>query len=333
VLDDVAYAATTSGAAQFAFSPSGALLYRKRGVASAMATLEWVDSAGKREPLRAKRGSYAEPRVSPDGKRVAMQVTDGSGPDIRVYEPQRDAFTRLTFGGADYRNPVWSPDGQFVVFYSGGNGIFWARSDGAGQPQLLLASQEPMLPSSFPADGKRLAYFQVAGLQQIWTVPVEEDGGKLKAGKSEQFLKSQFNYGRPALSRDGHWLAYQSNASGDPEVYVRAFPDNGSQWPISNSGGTNPVWSRASHELLYQSGDRIMAASYTVKGATFVTDSPHVWLDKLGGTDWDLAPDGKQLVVVSPVQKQQSEAPQQDHTVVLLLNFFDYLRQRVPLDK
>ena len=335
VLDDVAYAAATSGGAQFAFSPSGALLYRKGGVAgSGTTTLEWVDGAGKREPLRAKPGSYAGPRVSPhDGKRVAMQVTEGSNSDIQVYEPQRDAVTRVTFGGATYRNSAWSPDGQFVVFYSVGNGIFWARSDGAGQPQPLLAGQEPMIPWSFTGDGKRVAYFQIAGLPQIWTVPVEEDGGKLKAGKPEQFLKSQFADTQPALSPDDHWLAYESNSSGNNEVYVRAFPDNGGQWRISNSGGTSPVWSRASHELLYQSGDQIMAATYTVKGDTFIPDPPHVWLAKLGGTDWDLAPDGKHLVVATPVQKQQSEAPQQDHTVVFLQNFFDYLRQRVPLDK
>lgn len=218
-----------------------------------------------------------------------------------------------------------------MVFSSAGKGIFSARSDGAGQPQPLLAGQA-LISWSFSADGKRLAYFEVAGAPQIWTVPVEEDGGKLKAGKPEQFLKSQFVDVLPALSPDGHWLAYQSNPSGNGEVYVRAFPDNGSQWQISNSGGSKPEWSRASHELLYQSGDQIMAVTYTVKGATFVADPPRVWLAKLGGTDWDLAPDGKRLVVLTSVQ-QQSAAPQQDHTVVFLQNFFDYLRQRVPLSK
>jgi WD40-like Beta Propeller Repeat len=221
--------------------------------------------------------------------------------------------------------------GPYEIVELIGKGIFWARSDGAGQPQALLPDEPPTFPWSFSADGKRLAYFQVPGLPQVWTVPVEEDGGKLKAGKPEQFRKSQFGDLSPALSPDGHWLAYQSNASGNDEVYVRAFPDNGGQWQISNSGGMFPVWSRASHELLYQSGDQIMAAGYTVKGGTFINDKPRVWLAKLGGTAWDLAPDGKRLVVLTPVQ--QAEAPQRNHTVVFLLNFFDYLRQRVPLDK
>ena len=92
------------------------------------------------------------------------------------------------------------------------------------------------------------------------------------------------------------------------------------------------MWSHTSHDLLYQSGDQIMAASYTVKGDTFVADKPRVWLAKLGGaTAFGLAPDGKRVAVTAPVET--SEAPKADHEVVFLFNFFDYLRQRVPLPK
>ena len=74
-----------------------------------------------------------------------------------------------------------------------------------------------------------------------------------------------------------------------------------------------------------------MAASYTVKGDTFVAEKPRVWVAKLGGTIWDLAPDGKRALVLTPVES--AEAPKQEHEVVFLENFFDYLRQRVPLGK
>ena len=147
---------------------------------------------------------------------------------------------------------------------------------------------------------------------QIWTVPLENhsplasEGGQLKAGKPEQFLKSGFSDSAPAFSPDGRWMAYVSNESGTSEVYVRAFPPpssgQGGKWQIPNSGGTVPRWSRTGHELMYQLGDQIMAASYTVKGDTFLADKPRVWISRFGGTIWDLAPDGKRVVVVAPLE-------------------------------
>ena len=92
-----------------------------------------------------------------------------------------------------------------------------------------------------------------------------------------------------------------------------------------------PHWSRNGHELVYQSGDQILTASYTIQGNSFVAEKPRVWIAKLGGTDWDLAPDGKRVLVLAPVET--AEAPKQEHEVVLLENFFDELRRKVPVGK
>jgi len=340
ILDDVAHD-SPGGAGQFAISGApdghGTLVYRRAGgSASRMTTLQWVDPAGSKEPLLAKPGVYSDPTLSPDGKRVALEVGNGGSRDIWVYDPQRDAMTRLTFGvGLSYA-AVWSPDGQFVVFTSGGNGIWQARADGASRPQALTQSKPIQYPGSFAPDGRRLAYMELAANVQIWTLPVEELGGQLKAGKPEQFLKSSFNDAVPTFSPDGRWLAYYSNESGKYEVYVRAFPPpssgQGGKWQISNGGAdTGARWSQNGHELLYQSGDQIMAASYIVKGDAFLAEKPRVWIDKLGGTDWDLAPDGKRVAVLTPVESAQ--APRQEHQVVFLENFFDELRRRVPVGK
>jgi len=298
-------------------------------------TFQWVDANGKKEPLRAKPGAYSNPHVSPDGKEITMVVADGSNTDVWAYDTQRDAMRRLTFGGGAYAQPIWSPDGKYVFIGSLGKGMFWTRADGAGQPQPLLAAKSPdQVPISLTPDGKRLGYLDIsAGGPQLWTLPLEETNGQIKAGKPEQFLKSQFQDIGPAFSPDGKWVAYHSNASGGNDVYVRAFPapasGQGGQWQVSNSGGTNPVWSRNGHDLLYQSGGQIMAVSYSVKGDTFVYEKPRVWLAKLGGTAWDLAPDGKRVLVVTPADSP--EAPKQDHEVVFLENFFDELRRRAPL--
>jgi serine/threonine-protein kinase len=339
VLDDVAYWSQL-GTGQFDFSRTGTLVYRRSsgGASVIMTTLHWVDPTGKKEVLLGKPGVYANPSLSPDGKRVALTIGEGVSSDVWVYDPQRDAMTRLTFSGASfYDYPTWTPDGKYVVLGRlAGGGIFQTRADGAGQPQALTQSKSLQYPMSFTPDGKRLAYFETGGAganYQIWTAPLEEQGGQLKAGKPEQFLKSSFSDAGPAFSPDGRWLAYVSNESGRYEVYVRAFPPplsgQGGKWQISNGGvDAVPRWSRNGHELLYQSGDRIMAVSYTVKGDTFVPEKPRVWIAKLGGTQWDLAPDGKRVATLTPVES--AEAPKQEHEVVFLENFFDELRRRVP---
>lgn len=332
VLDDLS---TGSGRFDFSSAPSGhgTLVYRRTsGGGTRMLTLQWVGPTGKVEPLRAKPGLYMSPSVSRDGKRVALTAYEGGSPDVWIYDMQRDAMTRLTFGGATYRWSAWSPYAQYLVFTSDGNGIFQARADGTSQPQALLQDRPFQFPCSFTPDGKRLVYFEAAGNYQIWTVPLEDTGGRLKAGKPEQFLKSSFNDVYPSFSPDGRWLAYSSDESGKYEVYVRAFPSpssgQGGKWQISNSGGTWPRWSRSGHEIVYQSGERIMTVSYIVNGDTFVAETPRLWIAKLGGAQWDLVPNGKGVLVLTPVES--AEAPRQEHEVVFLINFFDELRRRVP---
>lgn len=343
VLDGIAYEGI-GGAPHFDISRTGILVYRKasRGAADRVTTIQWLEAAGKKERLLAKPGAYGAPSLSPDGKRLAVEVGAESRRDVWVYDTQREGLTPLTFGGGFYVSPIWSPDGRYVVFGSAGSvaGMFWARADGAGQPWALTQGKNDR-PSSFSPDGKRLAYFEQdnasgsVGLQ-IWTVPVEDSGGQLRAGKPEQFLKTQFRDCCPVFSPNGQWLAYESNESGRTEVYVRAFrpgaAGQGGKWPISNGGGESPRWSRKDRELLYQAGDQMMAVKYMVKDDVFVAEKPRVWAAKLGGaTDFDLSPDGKRLAVVTPVETP--EPPKREHEVTMVFNFFDELRRRAPVGK
>ncbi len=341
VLDGVAYE-TLGASADFDVSRTVTLVYRKvSGSGSEMTTVQWLDAAGKKEPLLAKPGAYRDPALSPDGKRLAVEVSEGSSRDVWVYEQQRDAMTRLTFGGF-YLFPIWRPDGRYVIFSDGaGGGIFWARADGAGLPQAFMQSKNIQAPWSFSPDGKRLAYFErdsSAGTAdfQIWTLPVEESGGQLIAGRPEQFLKSQSSECCPLFSSDGQWLAYQSYESGKSEVYVRPFPPKapglGVKWQVSNGGGKSAVWSRNGRELLYRSGDQIMVVKYAVRGDSFVPEKPRVWLPKLGGaSEFDLAPDGKRVAIVVPAGTPEGNQPA--HEVTFVFNFSDELRRRVPVEK
>jgi serine/threonine-protein kinase len=340
ILDDVAYQAL-SGGAQFDVSRSGTLVYRKRSGSTepAVATIQWLtpgtDGAGKKEPLRSKAGNYMSPRVSPDGTRVAMMASEQGATGLWVYDPRRDVMTRLTSGGITA--VAWSPDSRYLFFGTLRSGILWTRADGASEPRPLTGSKTNQIPWSISPDGKRLVYSEFAEVGQLWTLPLEENNGQVKAGKPEPFRKNPFTETNAAFSPDGKWLAYCSNATGSYEVFVQSFPETGGRWQISNTGGTFPVWSPKGHDLLYQSGDQIMAVAYTAYGDRFVAEKPRVWLAKLGGfragfgTAWDLAPDGKRVAVVTPAETP--EAPKQDHEIVMLLNFFDELRRRAPLNK
>jgi len=332
VLDQVSYSPGV-GSAELDFSQTGTLIYRSGGTGGGRGflTVAWLDGAGKVQPMLAKPGAYARPSLSPDGQRLALDV---SGTDIWVYDWQRDTMTRLTFTG-NAGAPLWSPDGRYVAFRVAGAGMFVTRSDGAGKPQPLTQSKNNQLPWSFTPDGKQLAFWDLtseAG-NGIWTVPLESDSAGLRAGKPEVFLQTPADERYPSFSPDGRWIAYSSDESGTFQVYVRAFPDKGGKWQISNSDGVYPMWSRNGHELFFEALDNhIMVAAYTVKDDSFVADKPRVWSEKqLGGDanilkNVDLAPDGKRIVALMPAETAEGQKAQSH--VTFLMNFFDEVQRR-----
>jgi serine/threonine-protein kinase len=258
-------------------------------------------------------------------------VNQGSTADLWIYDSTRGTKTRLTDSKTVYSYPVWSPDGQFVVFSATG-GVFWTRADGAGQPQLLTRCQALCFPTSFTSDGGRLAFSELkGGGGAIQTVRVDGGGGQLRAGAAELFLQTPSALPFPAFSQDGRWIAYADATSGSYEVYVRRFPDRGNRWLISNGGGTMPVWARNGRELFYRTEDsRIMAATYSIDGETFVSDKPRVWsVAKLANTgltpNFDLAPDGKRAVVLMPVERP-APVDAESHAI-LVMNLPNELRR------
>jgi serine/threonine-protein kinase len=338
LIDDVAYDSGL-GIAQFDLSRNGTLVYRPGGAAGSggLTTIQWLDSSGKLEPLLAKPGAYASPRLSPDGKRVATEVAEGANRDVWVYEPQRDAITKLTFGGGVYQDPVWSPDGRYIFFGSDRGGMWWTRSDGAGAPQPLTQSKNPQRPWSVSPDGKWLGFIEREhGPQQIWMLPLENKDGQWQAGKPERFLKTAGEEINPVFSPDGRWVAYHSTEAGAIEVFVRPFVPGafgqGGKWQISKGNTGPPVWSRNGRELFYPSNNgEIMVVPYTAKGDVFMPGAPRVWRTKMPRGNLEVAPDGQRLVVTVPVESE--EAPKTEHEVVFLQNFADELIRRVPQGK
>jgi Tol biopolymer transport system component len=319
------------GSAQFDFSRDGTLVYRSGG-AGGMLALQWLDSEGKLQSLPAKPGAYGELRLSPDGKLVALTVPSGNGTDIWTYDWQRDAMSKLTFGDGAFSYPVWSPDGRYIAF-SAHSEIFWTRADGAGKPQLLTQSKAVQWPRSFSPDGKRLAFAEFgSGLGDLWTVLVDNEGGGPHAVKAQVFLQTAANEESPAFSPDGRWIAYGSDETGNSEIYVRAFPDKGRKWQISNSGGVVSIWSPNGRELFYRTLDQqIMVASYTTKGDFFAPDKPRLWSStRLADTSFpqnlDISPDGKRFIVLTPTEPAGQQRA--NNQITFLLNFLDEVRSR-----
>jgi serine/threonine-protein kinase len=341
ILEDVA-ADPTQGGGQFDFSAApfghGTLVYLAGKGAAQPWPVVWLDSSGKMQPLIATPGAYVVPRFSPDGRRLALAISSSSGTDIYSYDLQRETMTQLTFGG-HAQVPVWTHDGKHIAFESSasGFGISWVRSDGSGEPQQLLASQNNIAPWSFSPDGRRLAYFESSPETgyDLWTVTLDaSDPDHPKVGKPESFLRTPSDENVPMFSPDGRWIAYRSNESGTSEIYVRPFPsERGGKWQISTGGGLYGIWSNNGRELFYEAADnRIMVVDYTVNGDSFVPGKPRLWSEKqifyAGTSNLTLAPDGKRFAVL-PMPEGTGPGKGSVH-VTFLLNFLDELRRRIP---
>jgi serine/threonine-protein kinase len=333
ILKGIAYSEAW-GSAEIDFSRTGTVVYQSSRTGGGLVTVQWLDGSGNTRPLLPVPGNYLFPTLSPDGSRLALI----SGGDIWVYELGRGRMTRLTVGGG-YSDPSWTADGHYIVFHATG-GIWWTRADGTGQPQPLTHSNNQQFPSSFTSDGKLLVFQEItpaSGAADVWTVSVESGSSGLRAGKPELYLQTPFHERGPMISPDGRWMAYQSDESGTNQVYVQAFPDKHGKRRISGDRGGYPKWSRDGRELFFfwpfGPHAHLMVTTFEARGDSFVAEKPRVWSERVplyfpAVKFYDPAPDGKSIAALMPADR-----PEEPHDrVTFLLNFFDELRRRAPLN-
>lgn len=221
---------TFTGATQYSISNTGSLVYVSGGTQTDHCVLVWVNRNGFEQPLAAPPRSYLFPRVSPEGRRVAVAITDKGG-QIWIYDLSRDTLTRLTFEGDLNLNSVWTPDGQRILFQSpfsqGLGGISWQRADGSGGLERLFSRDSSIVPMSMSPDGQFLAFIDVnpATSNDIWIL-------RMNDRTATPFLQTPFTESVPQFSPDGHWLSYVSNESGRFEVYVQPYPGPGGKYQI-----------------------------------------------------------------------------------------------------
>ena len=334
--------ASLQGSFDFAVSENGTLIYATGTGGSAGAeALVWVG--------RDEQASVIDPRIaselrdidnlalSPDGRFVALEVSSDPGPaeaapaQIWVYDLDQGVFTRLTFQGNRNAQPRWMPDGRTVAYLSDQGEsptAIWSQPyDRTGTDQLLFQAEWEI--TSFdvaPVEGLPLI---VGGNGGQW---LAQPGGSTV----EPFLVTGFTEWRPRISPDGCWVAYESDESGNREVYVRSFPEGGRPWSISRGNGLVPMWSRSGDEIVYVViGEGFVAATVELSEEVRVSSTSvllrNVALFEPSGVlrpsaSYDLSLDGERLLLMASGTGATLSAVEGN---VLVLNVFAELRQRV----
>jgi Tol biopolymer transport system component len=331
-----------NGASQIAFSSNGTVVYIAGSALGAYSRLGIVDRSGTPLFTYPEKGEFSDPRFSPDGARIALQMGDGKTSHLYVLNVDRQQMTKVTFDGTYNGLPVWSPDGQQLAYcsdrVSGGVNVFLRRSDGAGEPEALTTGDGIKLPSSFSPDGRLLLVMQAeqgSAASNLGAASYDVAVLSLADKQVTPLTATPATELLPAFSPDGRWVAYQSVESGMVNVYVRPYPGPGGPYQISARGGAMPFWTKGGHELVYLAiptgnlpgpTDRFMAVEIAVEAGAFRPGKPQVLFEMPLAHPpiskfYDVSADGSRFVVL-----KVDENVAFTH-VTLVLNFFDEVRR------
>jgi serine/threonine-protein kinase len=324
VLQGVA-GSTTNATASFAVAANGTLAFIPDSVSPAPRELVWVDRSGTVTPVLARHEVYEFPRLSPDGKRIAVVFRQEGMRDLWIYDLDRGVMQKLTNHQSSTLGAEWSPDGQHLYYpvetpvYN----LFRSPADGSTPEESVFVSPFDVYLSDISPDGSMLLGAQ--GTTQGTRLVAVRLGAR---GTLETTLDGERQAGHTTLSPDGRWVAYTSMQSGRPEIVVRSFPDlSRVRHQVSTSGGEQPRWTRGGREIVYREADRMMAVSFDpVSGRS---TRPQLLFRgeyrTLGNsqTTYDVTSDGNRFLMV----RDAPHAPQPH--VIVVLNWLQTVRARL----
>jgi Tol biopolymer transport system component len=325
-----------NGTAEFDIARDGTLVYATGGRGAAPErTLVWVDRQGNEEAINAApRRPYLFPRLSPEGTRVALEIRDQEN-DIWVWSFARETLTRITTDPGIDQAPVWMPDGLRLVFTSTQGGsvgsLFWQAADGTGNAERLTESPNYQRPSAVLPDGGRVVFWEASAKTStdVMMLSLEKDR------RVQPLIQGPLVDRNAEVSPDGRWLAYESNGSGQMQVFVRPFPDvNTGRIQVSTAGGQQPLWARNGQELFYIASDEVLMSVPVKPGNTWTAGTPTrviegAYFRRGGGNDsrmYDVSPDGKRFLML----KQEVSASQPAVRIVVVQHWLEDLKRLVP---
>jgi Tol biopolymer transport system component len=273
----------------------------------------WLNRSGHEVSAFGEPAAYSWPRISPDGKRVAMLIADATtgNTDIWIKEIDGERPQRLTFDLTDEGNPTWFPDGSRLVFNSTRKGVrdlLWKAASGSGASSVLLESAANKHPQDISPDGRYLIYTDTnpsSGDYDLWLVPFGDD-------RARPFIAAEGNQTFAQFSPDGRWLAYDSDETGSVEVSVTSFPKRDSKWQVSQQGGIMPKWRGDGREIFYLTQDhqRVFAAEVAPREESFrVTRTSTLFTTRpiTGmGYPYDVSADGQRFLFVTTLGEASS---------------------------
>ncbi|MFN2386656.1 MAG: type II toxin-antitoxin system VapB family antitoxin [Thermoanaerobaculia bacterium] len=300
--------------ASFSVSENGFLAYRS-STRGNLSQLAWFDRDGREIESVGAAADYYHPRISHDGRRIAVMVNDPqtNDADIWIFDLRRGVSTRLTFGPAVNLFPIWSPDDSRIVFASNRKGfhdLYQKAVSGTGEDELILSSESYKFPTDWSRAGELIAFHGTDTMSKsgsdIWVFSMADR-------KARPFLSTPFHEGSSQFSSDGQWIAYVSTESGRREVYVRPFSTSGGKWQISSAGGSFPRWRRDGKELFFVAPDKTLMAAEITAGSGFAAGVPRPlfrtqmkWLDI--GFQYDVSADGKRFLINTLAEEEKSDA-------------------------
>ena len=328
VSDDIA-TALVSGTAQYAFSDTGVLAYRR--ARNPRRVLQWMDTSGQMQPMRNVSAQYQEVRFSPDGTRLLLNINDGVQSDIWSYDIASDTLKRLTFYPDNDFAGIWSPDGTRFVYASwqpdvGTFNLFLQSATGGGEPQRLTISKNFQSPTDWHPGGKYIVYSETRrdSGSDVMLLPIDiAANGVAKPGKAAELMVTPANEDTAQFAPDGKWFAYTSDDAGRNEVFVRPFLGGGGRWQVSTDGAEWIEW-RPGGLFYGLSEEVVMRVPYRIGGRNFAADKPALWMRIPQGVLWVDPPMSGTRAATIRADDKRSES------VVLVVNFFDELRRRAP---
>jgi serine/threonine-protein kinase len=291
---------TSSGAGFFAVSAGGAVLLAPVDAIPSERVLVRVDHQGHESELTAAAADYNCPRVSPDGKTLAVAIGSGASADDDIYlvELATERSQRLTFNQG-HGHPLWSRDGKTILYTKGRSGevgFATKAADGSGVETLLKAQSSLGFGDAWLPDGKSLALTDASNSIDVKILQADHQT------VTPLFASPTASEYAPVFSPDGRYVAYTSTESGTDEIFVETFPPGGGRWQVSSGGGQSPVFSRDGRELFFVAGETVMAADVDVHGV-FRSGVPHALfsgpydLRTPPTRNYDVGADGKFILI------------------------------------